>query len=116
MPFVPADVLPTYNKPFVELTEAFAVVKFNKLPVVNALAETVNAFCVDNVDQFHVCAKFVLSIVFVAVADVNDENATEFVLAGTLHVAMPVASEVNTPPDTGVVAPANFNVPETSSA
>ena len=35
--------------------------------------------------------------------------------AGNLHVAIPVASEVRTPPDTGVVAPANLTVPETSS-
>ena len=45
------------------------------LPVVNAFALTDSGDCVVAVDQFQVCAKFKLSMVFVAVAAESEDRA-----------------------------------------
>lgn len=74
IPEVEAPVLATFNKPLVEFTEAFDVVKFNKLPVVKALALTESGDCVVAVDQFQVCAFNKLSIVLVPDAAVRAES------------------------------------------
>jgi hypothetical protein len=53
-----------------------AEVNVNKDPDVNAGALMVNGVCVVAVDQFHVCAKFVLSIVLNVFAGDNPDKAT----------------------------------------
>ena len=74
IPVVAALVLATFNKPFVEFKLALELVKLSKLPVVNAFAEMLSGFSVVAVDQFQICAKFKLSIVFVVLAALKPEN------------------------------------------
>ena len=68
VPLVTALVLATYSKPLVELMLALDVVSESRLPVVRALAVSAIGFWVVAVDQSHVWAKLVLSILLVPVA------------------------------------------------
>ena len=66
----------TFRIPLVELRFALALVRLSKLPEVNASAPRDSGLCEVAVDQFHICAKFKLSIVFTAAAAVIPLNAT----------------------------------------
>ena len=76
---VEAPVLATYNKPLVELTEAFEVARLKILPVVRALVLTDNGVCVLAVVQFHVCAKFKLLMLLVALAGFKEDSAPRLI-------------------------------------
>ena len=54
IPVAEALVLATFNSPLVEFNEALELVKFNKLPVVNALAAILIGLSVVAVDQFQI--------------------------------------------------------------
>ena len=57
-----------------EFSDALLVVSDSIEPVVSALAERGSNDCVVAVDQFQVCVKFRLSMVFVATAAVMPDN------------------------------------------